>query len=356
MTFWHQIQGSFRGAFEGAVFAFTALIILGFGLPIIWYFFGESLRRRRRLDNVRQRLKSRGLTPSDWPLLAEAILATCPDHPERILDNGSLFHSWIDGLPEGDREGADALARIERIEELAWPAGSTVYVPQSTRDLVPGASLNLVRQGAKQDVVPGVIAEVRVDGLVLVRRSQDLPVPRPGEEVNLYYPRPEAMYHAVCRVVEADSGRLRLQHAAAGQFKVRQLREHWRVDVDIPVAFRLQGDAVDEGESAGAAGGQGRLINLSGNGAALVSRTTARRGQRVRFNLPVLGKTLVGIEAEILHLTSARAGHRYHMVFRNLDPADQDLIVRSLFLWYRHQQSESPAPLQAAVPDGESST
>lgn len=344
MTFWHQIQGSFRGAFEGAVFAFTALIILGFGLPVIWYVFGERLRRHRRLSDVRGRLLERGLDSGDWGWLSEAIRATCPDNPQRILDNVSLFHEWVDGLPDGERSRPEALARLDRIEETAWPGGATVYVPRSTRDLVAGASLNLVRHGDQQDVVPCVISEVRVDGLTLVKRSQELPVIRAGEEVHLYYPRPEAMYHAVCRAAGAEGGRLQLLHAAAGQFKVRQLREFWRVDVDIPVAFRLQGAGEDEGGEAPPAGGEGRLINLSGNGAALVSRARARRGQRVRFGLPVMGKTLQGIEAEILHVTSGRFGHRFHMVFRNLDPADQDLIVRSLFLWFRHQQADSPPP------------
>jgi hypothetical protein len=53
---------------------------------------------------------------------------------------------------------------------------------------------------------------------------------------------------------------------------------------------------------------------------------------------------LHGIQAEILHITKLRNGYRYHMVFRNLDPAEQDLVVRSLFLWYRNQLPDAPAP------------
>ena len=84
----------------------------------------------------------------------------------------------------------------------------------------------------------------------------------------------------------------------------------------------------------------GKLINLSGSGAALVTRQQARRGQRIQFSLPLQDLLLANMQAEVLHVVPLNNGmKRLHMVFRDLDPKDQDRIVRSLFQWYREQMA-----------------
>jgi hypothetical protein len=51
----------------------------------------------------------------------------------------------------------------------------------------------------------------------------------------------------------------------------------------------------------------------------------------------------------VLHITVNRDISRLHLVFRNLDPGDQELIIRNLFLLYREQAGLEPVADSAPV-------
>lgn len=343
---WQQITQSFRGSFEGPFWAFALLILLAISLPIAWHFGSERVKQRRQLGRLRRRLSAKGIGPAEWALLESAIQSTCPHNPNRLLDSVSLFHTWVDGLPDIEASPPELIASLTRIKELAYPDGGSIFVPHSTRDLVPGASLNLVVHQGGQEVVTCMVTEVTMGGLRLNRRGGGTLVGLAGQQVSLFYPRPEAMYHAVVRVLDVDGADLRTSHTLQGHFKVRQLREFWRVDVDMELKFtvavepgqelQVQPEALDWRD--------GRLINLSGNGAAIVTRTPPHRGAHIAFSLLLPSRTLRDIRAEVLHVTPGKEMSRLHLVFRNLDPGDQELIIRNLFIMYREIGGLTPEP------------
>jgi len=341
---WQAIQESFRGTFEGALWGFILLVLVAFGLPIVWHLSAERLQRRRRLLKIRRRLRARGLGQEEWRLLESAIQAVCPEHPSRLFDSLSLFHSWMDGLPDLE-QSPDLMATLARIKELAYPDSHHIFVPHSTRDLVAGVSLNLVLHRGGQEIIPCIVTEVSMEGLRLGRRGSGAMSGAPGEQVSLFYPRPEAMYHALVRLQSVAGSELRTSHTLQGNFKVRQLREFWRVDVDMELPFLVfaePGRIHDPALTVQPDMRQGRLINLSGNGAAIVTTTPPPRGSRIAFTLQLPSRTLHDLHAEILHITPNREISRLHLVFRDLDPGDQELIIHNLFLLYREQVGMDP--------------
>jgi hypothetical protein len=348
---WQQIQESFRGSFEGALWSFVALVVLGIALPLGWHCGAERLAKRRKLGRIRRRLHAQGIGPEEWRLLESAIQSTCPENPDRLFGSLSLFHTWIDGLPEVESAPPELMASLARIKELAFPDSGHIFVPHSTRDLLPGASLNLVAHRGGQEVIPCIVTEVSMEGLRLARRAGGVSAGLPGDQVSLFYPRPEAMYHAVVRLLEG-AGEIRTGHALQGHFKVRQLREFWRVDVDMELAFTVLPEAVEllEGEAAPAPDSrEGRLINLSGNGAAIVTRRPPYRGALITFSLPLPSRTMHNLQAEVLHISGGKEMQRLHLVFRNLDPGDQELIIRNLFVLYREIGGLTPEPDSVTV-------
>jgi len=349
---WQGIQQGFRGSFEGAAWAFLLLVALLLSLPLLSMLFGERLRRARRLKRIQSNLSSKGIRPEEWNLLKDAIQSTCPENPDRLLGSVSLFNTWVDGLPGIDHAEPELLATLQRIKELAFPDSPHGLVPHGTRDLCPGTSLNLVHHKGGQEVIPCIVTEVSMDGLRLVPRQSAGHRGLAGEQVSLFYPRPEAMYHAIVTLKTAPGSELRTTHAQQGQFRVQQLRENWRVDVDMEVPFVVLGEA---GPGPGSAPGwsarphTGRMINLSGNGAAIVTRTPPLRGARISFPLVLPSKTLHDLQAEVLHVSEGGELSRLHLVFRNLDPGDQELIIRNLFLIYREQAGLEPLVESAPV-------
>lgn len=342
---WQQIQQSFRGSFEGALWAFVLLILLGISLPILSHIWTERFQRFRKLRRIQRQFSAKGINPQEWRLLEDAIRSTCPENPDRLLDSVSLFHTWVDGLPDIDSAEPELLQTLQRIKEMAYPESGHVFVPHSTRDLSPGVSLNLGFHKGGQEVIPCIVVEVGMDGLRLSPRGSYGSKGAPGEQLSLFYPRPEAMYHAVVRLKESPGGELRVSHAQQGQFRVRQLREFWRVDVDMEVAFIVMQEPGKIFESeAGWRPDQrpGHLINLSGNGAALITHNPPPRGSHIAFALNLPSKTLPDLQAEVLHITINHEISRLHLVFRNLDPGDQELIIRNLFMLYREQTGFEP--------------
>lgn len=341
MSFWQEIQQSFRGSMEGAAFAFFLLVLLGIGLPILYQLFAEQFRQRSRMRLLRRRMSREGLDDLDWQWVQRAVNETCPENPERILDSQSMFHTWIDGLEDMQDPDPELVKTLERIRDFIYVEGSGAVMPHSSRDLIPGASVNIVAKTGFQEVIPGIIAEVGLDLLRIGKRGVPIPSIPAGSELSLFYPRPEAMYHAVCRVIESRPAELKLAHAQKGHFNVRQLREFWRVDVDIPVEYKLHSLAGDVVPTTPLAPRRGRIINLSGSGAAIATDKASPRGSTITFPLRVQVK-VISLQAEVLHVTTNRERSRLHLVFRNLDPGDQDLIIRSLFARYREQALEQP--------------
>lgn len=339
---WGQIASSFRGSFEGAMWGFILFLMVAFLSPIVWHFMSRRFRHRRDMAGLQRRLRAKGISAQEWNLLEGAIREVCPDDPKRLLDNVSLFHGWVDGLPDLDKS-PELMASLSRIKELTYPDSHHVFVPHSTRDLVMGASLNMVLHKGAQEALPCIVTDVSMEGLRLSTRGSHPIHTSAGEQISLFYPRPEAMYHALVKVQSVAGGECRTGHSAQGQFKVRQLREFWRVDVDMELDYLLIKDPADPLALEGSPERRpGRLINLSGNGAAIITPTPPTRGTHIAFTLHLPSKTLHQLRAEVLHITPSRDKARLHLVFRNLDPGDQELIIRNLFLLYREQAGMDP--------------
>ena len=225
------------------------------------------------------------------------------------------------------------------MRKALYPNPHLVHAPQSTRDLPPGVTINLARQGVAGQVATCLMVHNDLSSMRLKPHSGSLSSIQAGDELSVYFPRPEAMYTAQCRVL-SHGEQLVLAHAGGDRFHTRQLREYWRVDVDIDVHFMVVAESYAQSMPP-LQRVPGKLINLSGSGAALVTRHLARRGQRIQFALPLQDLLLANMQAEVLHVVPLHNNlKRLHMVFRDLDPKDQDRIVRSLFQWYRAQAAQ----------------
>jgi hypothetical protein len=51
----------------------------------------------------------------------------------------------------------------------------------------------------------------------------------------------------------------------------------------------------------------------------------------------------------VLHISGGKEMQRLHLVFRNLDPGDQELIIRNLFVLYREIGGLTPEPDSVTV-------
>ena len=234
MQYWSQIRQSFINSFEGAAFALFLIFLFSFALPVLYYLFRERWSGWRTRHHVQQSFLAKGLTPQQWDFLAEAIEVICPESPKRITENLAAFHVWLDSLPgiqDPDRERDDLL---EGLEDIVFGLGRTVFVPGSSRDFTAGTTINLVSQDHNQTALPCTIIEVDEQGLTVSPLNKETQsVVSVGERVSLFCPRPEAMYHAICPVRATSKTGIRIAHAVHEDFTVRQLREFWRVDIEL---------------------------------------------------------------------------------------------------------------------------
>jgi c-di-GMP-binding flagellar brake protein YcgR len=337
MDYWQQIQMSFKNTSGGSPMVMAIVLLIAPVILVLISVVKYQLKVSKKNTSLRTGLKKEGLEEADLGIFYGAIDEICPGQPDKLLSDISLFHSWIDGLPNIHQASESLVTSLENIKTKVYKGHGGAYIPHSTRDLVPGTTVNLLRHNRGTELTACILQESTITGFALVTKGEKEIEVGPGEEVCIYYPRPEAMYQAICPVsgISPDKFTISLFHAVKGDFVVRQLREYWRVDVNIPLKFNLiegyqeDGDETTKNLSA-------RAINLSGNGAALITSASMIRGQIIIFNLPLSEKSVTNLQAEIIHISKTRNNDsRLHLVFRNLDPTEREKIIGSLFKWYR---------------------
>jgi uncharacterized protein YqfB (UPF0267 family) len=353
MSYWSQVQLNFRGALEGSTFVLFLIILSAFTLPVLYFLFHERFKVWRCRYQLKARLLKRGLRMDQWFLLEKAIERICPEHPDRLHEHLAQFHVWLDTLSGIQEDNPILRELVTGLEEIVFGSSRTVIIPGSTRDFLPGTALNVVRPGSEQVAVATTVTQTDVHGITLSIRDKSEQKFRAKEILSIFCPRPEAMYHASTLVQSVDDETIRIRHATHEAFVVRQLREFWRVDVDLIVEFHVLNMTIQSADPTQTEStlseiadeivsrGDGLLINLSGNGAALVSSTMVPVGASISFDLQIGSRIIRELEAEVLHVTQSRNSYRLHLIFRGLDPTDRETIIRGLFLTYRQRVPEN---------------
>lgn len=344
MVDFQQVSIHFRNAIEGSGFLLVGLILLVLLAPAGWALFKDRLALQKRNSSLQDQMRGAGLTAADRRLVLRAIQEISPTNPDALLQDPRIFNRWVDGL-EGIQSPSSQL--VEQLTRIRQGLYSSIYVVpplRSTRDFQPNLVVNVCLAKGATALLPAVLVE-QDDGQLtfrLTRKEVVFPY-RIEDRLLLHVPHPEAMYIAPVRVLalSSDQRQITVSHTPPREFQVRQYREFWRVDLEMPVRFQA---ITRSGEAEAALPGNrdGKLINLSGGGAALLCDGPLPRGQHLRFPLYLADRVLNPVVARVIEsvpLPGERC--RAHLIFTGITPEERDQIIRSLFQWQRERLQQN---------------
>ncbi len=337
---WQEISWHFRDSLEGSVFLLATCALLLILSPAFYKILKDMLARRRREATLISQLNSSSLSHAEKKLVVRAIHEQSPGNPEAILQDPRLFNRWVDKLPEILEPPAELVEQLAHIREELFRDVFVVPPLRSTRDFQPNLFVNICAAQGADTLLPSVLVELDDGELVFrIARKERVFEYQPGDVLLLHVPHPEAMYIAKVKVraLSADRRQVTVTHSSTGDFQVRQYREFWRVDLTMGVHFQLI-DKDGEAQPGREGTWDGKLINLSGGGAAMVSEQKVIRGDHVRFPLYLADRILNPVVAKVLEAAELPSGkYRSHMMFIGLTPEERDQIIRSLFQWQRER-------------------
>lgn len=354
MVDFQQVSVHFRDAIEGTGLLLVGLILLVLLAPAGWALFKDRVALQRRNSSLQDQLRHTSLNAADRRVVLRAIHEISPANPEAMLQDPRIFNRWVDSLAEISEPDPDLVEQLGRIRQVLY---SDVYVVpplRSTRDFQPNLLVNVCLAKGATALLPSVLVE-QDDGQLTFRLTRKDTVfnYRIGDRLLLHVPHPEAMYIAPVKLLalSSDQRQITVGHTLPKEFQVRQYREFWRVDLEMPIRFQA---ITRDGDGDPTLPGQweGKLINLSGGGAALLSDARLERGQHLRFPLYLADRVLNPVVARVIEavpLPGTRT--RAHLIFAGITPEERDQIIRSLFQWQRERlQQDSQASFESNDP------
>ena len=340
MDRFQQITWHFRDSIEGTAVLLVTLILLALLAPAIYAMVKDRLALQHRNNSLLDQLRHTSLDAAERKLVLKAIQEASPANPEALLQDPRIFNRWVDSLAEIAHPTPALVEQLSRIRQILYRDIYVVPPLRSTRDFQPNLLVNICLAKGATQLLPSVLVELD-DGQLTFRmtRRESVYNYRPGDRLLLHVPHPEAMYIAPVDVlaISSDQRQITVGHALPREFQVRQYREFWRVDIDMPIRFHV---VTRDGDPEPAFEGvqEGKVINLSGGGAALICDKPLQRGHHLRFPLYLADRVLNPVVARVLEAVVLPGNKtRAHMVFAGITPEERDQIIRSLFQWQRER-------------------
>jgi len=215
----------------------------------------------------------------------------------------------------------------------------------STRNLSIGQKVSVLAPGQKvalsQDSMVVQVSEfhftVRVGGQHADSFSYD-----DGSRLVIAFSRQgDAVYSIGAKIKESNSetGEIKFFHTL--DFSRNQNRRYVRLDINLPVKFRIV-EKADKKEKPTAAMFTARIAEMSGGGLSFYADTPLEQNDMILIGLalPDGDKALGGIKGQVLRVVRVESrtavNFRHHIQFVSIEPQQREQIVK--FVFAKHRQ------------------
>lgn len=192
-----------------------------------------------------------------------------------------------------------------------------------------------------------LVQEITDDTIAVARpmsKTHYFPV-RPGLGYKLQYVAPDAAYEIKGTVTKVDMGEPGLVWLQRDDVSRLQRRELLRVPMDLPLSIRPLPILEEQVEGLNAVQGPwlpARTLDLGGGGVALLTDLPLSVGDQVEMKLPLDDAPLV-VTGQVVRrrperLVGVKILQGWGIRFVDLDPRDQDRIIRFLFAYQVRQR------------------
>jgi len=340
-----------KGA-SGPVIVVLTIIFSSIAAFLILYYFRQSFSRNRAIRQHSELLFTEtverlGLTPREHARIRQVLKHENISEPQVIFQSISFFERCIDRevrdllarniSPELRREENDLLFGIRR--KAGFHHLALEHPLASTRNMAIGQTGSLYGRNLKKPLIQqATVVDTNEFTFSLQYNvdKEDMCYIQPGDEIKLAFSRQnDSVYGVPLEVVSADgSGTIEVYHTL--HLKRNQLRQHVRIDITLPIKFRLINTAdmekseVRRGESV-----EAKMSDISGGGLSFLCERSLRAGDIISLGFDLPNAKFIGISAKALRISlqegKLKTFYKHHVQFINLEPRRRDMIVKYVF-------------------------
>lgn len=343
-------QIGWRGANWSVVLALLGLMVGGIVALSVVYIRGKNRQKRDSeqfsLRAFREGVKRCGLADDEAAVLQKMVKRVPSLAPQTIFQSVSLFEKCVDeevrlittrGGANSDAAEGEILGALRKKLGFNWIPYEHPLV--STRNIGIGQVGALFSPGRREPLIQRATVidntELRLVMQYHVQQEDSCHIPL-GSELRYAFSRQNDGFYAIALTVLAgdDAGTLVFSHTL--ELKRNQLRQYVRIEVNLPLKFRLLKTAspeksdVKRGEVV-----EAKIADISGGGLSVLCPVSLRAGDILSLSFSIPGQTCSGITARVLRISlqegKTRTLYRHHLQFTDIAIAQRERIVRFVF-------------------------
>jgi hypothetical protein len=313
-------------------------------------------RTARSLELFGQLAAERGLSEGETGRLRELLQHEPGAPPHTVFQSMPLFERCLDQEVRGLLAAAPSLDRRgsqeSMLASLRAKLGYAVVAPArpliSTRNVDVGQTGSLLgREGENPLVQHATVVE---NGEFFLRVKYDPRQEGPmgsfaGAELRFSFPRAHDGYYTVPLAVASHdpSGLVTFYHGL--QLQRNQVRQHVRVDIDMPLQVHPLAAASPETPAPAAPRSvAARTADISGGGLTFVCAVAFHPGDQLSFSFALPRASFTAVRGKVLRVGTQRVGsgtfYRHHVEFTAVEPGERAAIaayvlsrMRELYRW-----------------------
>ncbi len=336
----------------GTVIVVVSCIFAGIVAILLLYYLVQHFRQKQAHIELAQNLFAEtcdrlGLSANEVARVRRLLKYENLAEPQIIFQSISLYEKCV------DREIRDLLkqgispdqkrAENEQLFAIRKKAGfhhlALEHPLVSTRNLSLGQRGSLYGRNLKKPLIQNAAVLDSNEFTFVLQynvEKEDIPYINPGDEIKFAFSRQnDSVYGVPLTVVSADgSGVIEVLHTL--QLRRNQLRQFVRVDISLPLKFRLlntvntEKSEIQRGEVV-----EAKMSDISGGGISFLCERSLRAGDLISLGFDLPSAKFVGINGKVLRISlqegKMKTFYKHHVQFAGLEPRRRDLIVKYVF-------------------------
>ncbi len=340
-----------RGASLPVILIIISIFLI-VSIFLILYYLREHVSQQKASQEHLDNLFNEGIKRLDLTKLESVKLKQIMRHekiaePQIIFQSVSTYEKCVDKevkhilsrrpTAEFVNEENQVLSRLRR--KLGFHHLALEHPIASSRNVIIGQSGAIFGKNLKKPLIrKATVVETNEFkfGIQYDVDKEDVINLSPGEEIKFAFTRQsDSAYGLVLHVLKADgSGTIEVGHTL--NFRRNQLRQFIRMELSLPVKFRLISTA-DEKKSYIRRGEvvEARMADISGGGMSFIADRSLHVGDLITLNFKLPNMNFSGISSKIKRISlqegKSKTLFKHHVEYVNIESRKRDSIVKYIF-------------------------
>ncbi|MFP4012624.1 MAG: PilZ domain-containing protein [Chitinispirillaceae bacterium] len=343
-------QIGWKGADSGVIWGVVSILSLSFMLLSLLY-----VGSRRKVIKDEEELSAklfedscRRVELNEQETEALKTLLTYEDElkPHIIFESIGIFERCVDAhinhLFEQQLSSEKLLEEEIILKSLRNKMGFTFLPPEhpliSTRNISVGQKASVFTQDGKIPLAQNCTVVLMNETGFTIKAQEDQKHKlnlSSGATVLLAFTRQcDGVYSILVKVKDCETiGKPEFYHTL--EFSRNQMRQHIRMEVNLPLRFRvLESAGTDEGRVT-AQRQASRVVEIGGGGLSFFHNEALRIGDVLALSVQLPDGMVGGIRAKVLRISflegKTTSQYKHHVQFLSIDPREREQIVHFIF-------------------------